>query len=659
MLIIHRFIPEAIKLRGNGDTMLIGGYNITAEIISLVLSSFLVFLMFYSNPRKTNSYKIIYYGVLISIVAIITQIALIYVSSRPDVYSKDFDTYLCCFYLILYFIMLALLYSYINMLSTKTRHNMIYLYYRISLFGAIYALGTILYLVQCSKSTVFSYDYFTKFYLCFGLLTCFFCIFAIIRNQRTTPKIMNKYATIFIPLDFVILAIQFHINSVIFTSLSYVLPFLIFYMLFHSNPYDEVIGCQNQHSFDARFTDSLIMKRQFLIVYLRFPQLKNVNSATHNEYVEEISAKVCREIEQLHNMIHIYRLKNDEYAMMLYIKDDSKIRTFLDNLEAAITNATLSNPHQVNYRIVALQNNPVLSTCHRLSSMSEFLFDKSINENGNSCYLATDRDYRDFHEAYKIEQLLFDIRNQNDLDDERVLCYAQPIFSVNEQSFRTAEALMRLSLDGTIISPDRFIPIAEKNNCIHVLTRIMLNKVCRIVHDYEQKYDFDAITINCSSSELSNRNLFNELMEIINNNDVEPNHIRLELTESAIFEDFEIVLQNMEKLNKSGIKFYLDDFGTGYSNLERIIGCPFYTIKFDKSLLYKSLNNPGVSDIVSHMVSVFKKQGFVLLIEGVENDEQNSYSINQGFDYIQGYRYAKPVPVINLKDYFTKSDKAV
>ena len=107
LLIIHRFIPEAIKLRGNGDTMLIGGYNITAEIISLVLSSFLVFLMFYSNPRKTNSYKIIYYGVLISIVAIITQIALIYVSSRPDVYSKDFDTYLCCFYLIPYYFLLT------------------------------------------------------------------------------------------------------------------------------------------------------------------------------------------------------------------------------------------------------------------------------------------------------------------------------------------------------------------------------------------------------------------------------------------------------------------------------------------------------------------------------------------------------------------------
>ena len=288
--------------------------------------------------------------------------------------------------------------------------------------------------------------------------------------------------------------------------------------------------------------------------------------------------------------------------------------------------------YNVNYKIVAIQNNPVITNIHKLNSMSDYLFNKIYNETGNQCYLATDKDYREFHENYKIEQLLLDIRNQNNLDDERVLCYAQPIFSVNENSFRTAEALMRLSL-----------------------TMIMINKVCRIVKEFESKYDFDAITINCSSSELSNRDLFDELMSIINNNNINPQHIRLELTESAIFDDFNMVLRNMEKLNQSGIKFYLDDFGTGYSNLERIIGCPFYTIKFDKSLLYKSLDSTAVSDIVSHLTSVFKEQGFILLIEGVENDEQADYSIGKGFDYIQGYKYAKPQPVINLKDYFNKA----
>ena len=148
-------------------------------------------------------------------------------------------------------------------------------------------------------------------------------------------------------------------------------------------------------------------------------------------------------------------------------------------------------------------------------------------------------------------------------------------------------------------------------------------------------------------------------MAIINSNNIMTEHIRLELTESAMFDDFNMVIHNMEKLNESGIKFYLDDFGTGYSNLERIIGCPFNTIKFDKTLLYKSLDNSAVSDIVSHLTSVFKEQGFVLLIEGVENEEQASYSIDKGFDYIQGYKYAKPQPVINLKDYFDKLEKSI
>lgn len=545
------------------------------------------------------------------------------------------------------------------MLSTKIYNNINALNYRIIVYGCIYSLGVVWFIINSNSyymnDKLASMEYFVNFYVLFGLATCLLCLFSILEHQHSIPKVVSKYALIFIPADFLVLTLQFRAKTFIFSSLTYVLPFLIYYILFHSNPYDELIGCQNQHSFEARFSDSVIMKRKFLVVYLNFPQLKNVNYAIHNQKIEEIAANVCRNIEELHHMVHIYRFSNDEFAMILYIKDEKRIRQFLNKVEMCIIDNMRFSSYIVNYKIVAMQNNPVITTYHRLNSMSDYLFNKINKEAGNQCYLATDKDYRDFHENYKIEQLLLDIRNKNNLNDERVLCYAQPIFSVNEKSFRTAESLMRLSLDGNIIYPDKFIPLAEKNNCIHTLTRIMLNKVCQIVHDFEKKYDFDAITINCSSSELSSRDLFDELMDIINNNNINPSHIRLELTESAIFDDFNIVLNNMEKLNKSGIKFYLDDFGTGYSNLERIIGCPFYTIKFDKSLLYKSIDNSAVSDIISHLTSVFKKQGFVLLVEGVENDEQANYSIEQGFDYIQGYKYAKPQPVINLKDYFKKA----
>ena len=639
--------------------MLIGGYNVTAEIFSLITCSFLIFLMIYSNPRKTSSYRIIYCGALISLAAIISQLALIYCVSHSETYSVQLCIGISLLFLALYFIIITSLYIYISFLSSKIYNHRKGLHYMLTAFTIVYAVGVVWFYSQktnyITEDNIISIDAFINFYLMYGILTCFLCLFTVLHNQNTIPTVVNKYALVFIPVDFLMLTVQFITQNAIFTSLTYVLPFMIYYILFHSNPYDELIGCQNQNSFDARFSDSVAMKRNFLVVYLNFPQLKNVNYAAHNEKIEETAANVCRKIEQQHHMVHIYRLNNIDFAMILYIKDEDKIKQFLNNVEKCLIDNLHYSSYNINYKIVAIPNNPVISTVHKLNSMSDYLLDKINNKTGNQCYLATDKDYSEFHENYKVEQLLLDIRNQNNLNDERVLCYAQPIFSVNENSFRTAEALMRLSLDGTIIYPDKFIPLAEKNNCIHTLTMIMINKVCQTIKEFESKYDFDAITVNCSSSELSNRDLFDELMNIINTNGIRPQHIRLELTESAIFDDFNMVINNMEKFNKSGIKFYLDDFGTGYSNLERIIGCPFYTIKFDKSLLYKSIDNSAVSDIVSHLTSVFKKQGFVLLIEGVENDEQADYSINKGFDYIQGYKYAKPQPVIKLREYFNKA----
>ena len=639
--------------------MLIGGYNVTAEIFSLITCSFLIFLMIYSNPRKTSSYRIIYCGALISLAAIISQLALIYCVSHSETYSVQLCIGISLLFLALYFIIITSLYIYISFLSSKIYNHRKGLHYMLTAFTIVYAVGVVWFYSQktnyITDDNIISIDAFINFYLMYGILTCFLCLFTVLHNQNTIPTVVNKYALVFIPVDFLMLTVQFITKNAIFTSLTYVLPFMIYYILFHSNPSDELIGCQNQNSFDARFSDSVAMKRNFLVVYLYFPQLKNVNYAAQNEKIEETAANVCRKIEQQHHMVHIYRLNNIDFAMILYIKDEDKIKQFLNNVEICLIDNLHYSSYNINYKIVAIPNNPVISTVHKLNSMSDYLLDKINNKTGNQCYLATDKDYREFHENYKVEQLLLDIRNQNNLNDERVLCYAQPIFSVNENSFRTAEALMRLSLDGTIIYPEKFIPLAEKNNCIHTLTMIMINKVCQTIKEFESKYDFDAITVNCSSSELSNRDLFDELMNIINTNGIKPQHIRLELTESAIFDDFNMVINNMEKFNKSGIKFYLDDFGTGYSNLERIIGCPFYTIKFDKSLLYKSIDNSAVSDIVSHLTSVFKKQGFVLLIEGVENDEQADYSINKGFDYIQGYKYAKPQPVIKLKDYFNKA----
>ena len=117
------------------------------------------------------------------------------------------------------------------------------------------------------------------------------------------------------------------------------------------------------------------------------------------------------------------------------------------------------------------------------------------------------------------------------------------------------------------------------------------------------------------------------------------------MTETMTSDEYDAIAHNMEEFNAAGVHFYLDDFGTGYSNLERIVSLPFRTIKFDKSLLYKSMDDPILLRLIQNMVDVFKSHGLVVLVEGVENQKQAELSIRLGFEYIQGFNYAAPVPI--------------
>jgi EAL domain-containing protein (putative c-di-GMP-specific phosphodiesterase class I) len=185
----------------------------------------------------------------------------------------------------------------------------------------------------------------------------------------------------------------------------------------------------------------------------------------------------------------------------------------------------------------------------------------------------------------------------------------------------------------------------------------MLNKVCRVIRELSPKYNFNAISINASAVEFSMPNLADELLNIIRSYEISPDKIRLELTESAIAKDSKAIKRNMNLLRNAGISFYLDDFGTGYSTVDRLLDLPFSTIKFDKALLYKSQDDDRMSDIITGLVSSLKKYELSTLVEGVESPEQTDYSISKGFEYIQGFHYARPVPIEQLGEYFTPKPK--
>ena len=226
--------------------------------------------------------------------------------------------------------------------------------------------------------------------------------------------------------------------------------------------------------------------------------------------------------------------------------------------------------------------------------------------------------------------------------NDRFFLVYQPIYDPYHDRPCAAEALLRLrDADGSIVSPGVFIPAAEENGAILTLTWIVVEKVCRFLHEHRD-VALPPISINFSVQQFLDRGMCARIAEILDRYAIDPRQIKIEITERVFSEDNDVILRNVNELKALGVGLYLDDFGTGYSNLSSVIRLPFEVVKVDKSLL--SAREAVRPDMLLHaIVSGLKHLGAQVAIEGVETDEQSRRAREMGVDRIQGFLYARPM----------------
>lgn len=637
-------------------------YNVDVEIAFLIVSAVLFVMMCGTKPRRTASYVYDFFGMLSSVLATFLMILIARFSSFVSVYGIAALRILMLIYILIYSLILFDTSMYLCMLPYRNRSKEIR--YRIMCFifvgfMDVYCITSLFTGRMISYSEVNTADisqFIIKMVHCGLVCTTCSLIFAL-TVSKDMPKVVRTIIFTVYPLNVLLLLVQRYNTSNIIIAMTFVIPLAVFYILFHSNPYDEILGLQNAYSLESRFEDNVLLKKPFYIGYLIIPSFNKTDISESSEQMGDVFEAIvsyCRMAEFKYPNLHIYKQSAGTftfiYEAMKSEEHDRRLNELADMAETTIREVD----ELARIIMVVLPCFKEIRTISMAREMVNLLIGQKVNPLENFRYMATPQDNIDFQKRYKIEQELLDIRLLKNMEDERVLCYAQPIYEVESQSFRTAEALMRLKIDDEMVSPGLFIPVAEETDCIHILTLIMLNKVCKELKELDKEYKFECISINCSAKEFTLPNLAEEVMEVITKYDIDPSKIRLELTESAVADDSNRLRNNMDILRKQGISFYLDDFGTGYSAMARVIDLPFKIIKFDKSLLYQSIEDERMDGIVSNMINTLKDSGIRTLVEGVESDTQNSYSITHGFEYIQGFHYAKPVPISELKNYFSK-----
>lgn len=234
--------------------------------------------------------------------------------------------------------------------------------------------------------------------------------------------------------------------------------------------------------------------------------------------------------------------------------------------------------------------------------------------------------------------------------------YYQPIYSIKQKRFVSAEALLRLIDDEYgFVSPELFIPAAEKSGAIYKIGDYVTEEVCRFIASEEYKtLGLDYIEINLSAAQCAQDELVDNILAMLKKYGVSPDSINLEITETAAAESHSAMERNMQKLSESGISFSLDDYGTGYSNIKRVVSLPLKIVKLDKAFV-DEMNNPKMHIVVKNTVKMLKDMKMEIVAEGIETRSMVEQFAALSCDYIQGYYFSKPVPEDKFVEFIRES----
>lgn len=235
---------------------------------------------------------------------------------------------------------------------------------------------------------------------------------------------------------------------------------------------------------------------------------------------------------------------------------------------------------------------------------------------------------------------------RNGLTENRFDVFYQPIWSTAEKKLIGAEALIRLKDEsGHFISPEDFIPIAEKTGAILRIGEYVFESVCLALSQINiEEYGIKKIDINLSVAQCMQEILAEQILKIQSIYQIPTSIINLEITETAAAHTPEILLKNMQDLSDAGFELSLDDYGSGYSNMSYMLNLPFKMIKIDKYIVWAAFTDKRAEKALAATIKMIKSIGMTVLAEGVETPEQAEWLTASGCDYLQGFYYSRPIP---------------
>jgi EAL domain-containing protein (putative c-di-GMP-specific phosphodiesterase class I) len=254
------------------------------------------------------------------------------------------------------------------------------------------------------------------------------------------------------------------------------------------------------------------------------------------------------------------------------------------------------------------------------------------------------------------EQLQIQADLRKGLERDELEVHYQPFYSLDEQHVVGAEALVRWRhpVHG-LISPSKFIPMAEETGLILPLGRYVLDKACRQARSIRDQFGVDLpISVNLSPRQFQDGGLLSQVTAALQAAGLPPQSLIFEITETVVMEDLSGAREVMKKLNRLGVRLAIDDFGTGHSSLAYLKQFPVHEVKVDRTFVQGVAESPVDSAIVRAVIDVANAMGIVAVAEGVETEDQVAGLKMLGCQVGQGFYFSRPLRAEEFDELLTR-----
>jgi diguanylate cyclase (GGDEF)-like protein/PAS domain S-box-containing protein len=439
------------------------------------------------------------------------------------------------------------------------------------------------------------------------------------------------------------------------------------YQLQYEATHDALTGLPNRTLFTSRLEQALNNSKRcsgnrLSVLFIDLDRFKVVNDSLGHLIGDQLLINIANRLREcVRPSDTVARLGGDEFTILVQDARDNEVLRIAERIKGKFATPFNLSGHEI-YSSASIG---ILHSTANHKSPEELMRDADIamyqaKRSGKARHEIFSQN---MHEAVK-ETLQLETELRRAIEREELTVDYQPIFSLENGKLEGFEALARWTHhEKGNIPPYKFIPLAEETDLIDDLGEIILRKACTQGRRWQEMFPncFPLVmSVNLSGKQFAQPNMVQNIKRVLDETDFDPRYLKLEITESVVFEHKEKAIEMLLQLRAFGVEINIDDFGTGYSNLSSLSQLPVSTLKIDRSFIGPMNGNRRDSEIVQTIVMLAHSLGMKVIAEGVETETQLEQLKALRCEGAQGYFFSKPMNADKATEFLaTKFEQVV